>query len=544
MIVCISGIQDFLLGRRPLYVFIMLFILASTARFGLLLSHGLEKNGGSQFDGFFSVREFGARGDGIADDTEAFQGAIDAAAVNGGTVLVPPVGKGKGYVLTRTVRVPGGVTLMGSPAGFSANAWAAFTLPENHIVGAKIYARPAAEEHTKAKKKPLFYLDGGCTVRGFYILYDEQPWPTDQEFQDPESPYYYESFAAAKESFVKDHVKVYGPTFYLTHGVNNVVEDIICDRYYDFFFLAKGGKNFVSRIYLYGYRRAFVFGESLDINRMAHVHYCPNVGAATPGPVGGGKTYSWIYGIVVSQPDNIGIQMGRSDGYTFQDIFFHGIHTALRLGASKEYPLYDPVVDATAYYDHGTKTSPGFVFPYIAQGPWGHITNFGADQCNIGIHFVWPTHLTNRMSNAMIFTAYDDGEDFDSVAGTGDLNGVAKQGIFVVEPSHSAASNLGVIPTFMCSNSVFASFEVLDRFAGAAANARSANGRLFLFDGDLTIELSNCQINAPYDESLLCARGPNAGEARARVRGLVRTGQPSPGIIVDGTGMTLMKQIQ
>lgn len=36
------------------------------------------------------VRDFGARGDGIGDDTEAFQKAIDALPADGGTVAVPP----------------------------------------------------------------------------------------------------------------------------------------------------------------------------------------------------------------------------------------------------------------------------------------------------------------------------------------------------------------------------------------------------------------------------------------------------------------------
>ena len=43
--------------------------------------------GGRPF-GIISVTEFGARGDGTADDTAAIQAAIDAA--NGGTVYLPP----------------------------------------------------------------------------------------------------------------------------------------------------------------------------------------------------------------------------------------------------------------------------------------------------------------------------------------------------------------------------------------------------------------------------------------------------------------------
>ena len=54
----------------------------------------------------FSVRDYGARGDGIALDTAAIQRAIDAAAQHGDTVLVPA-----GTYLTGSIFVKSGVTL-------------------------------------------------------------------------------------------------------------------------------------------------------------------------------------------------------------------------------------------------------------------------------------------------------------------------------------------------------------------------------------------------------------------------------------------------
>ena len=470
-----------------------------------------------------SVRDYGARGDAAHDDTDAFLRAVAAVAGSGGVVRVPPTGPGKGYVLTRTVRIPAGVALVGSPAGLANNAWAAFPTPEKIVVGAKILARPAPEQYTGSKKLPLFDLPGGATVRGLWIFYDRQPWPTDEEFADPKSPYHYASFDEARRRFVSDHVKPCGPTFYVT-GPNVVIEDIVCDRYYDFFVQPRSAKTFVDRICLYGYRRGFVYVDCLDVNRLSRVHLVPNVGPACPGKVGQGRTYSWIYGIVVSSPDSVGVQVGRSDGYVFTDLMFFGVHTALRLGASREFPIRNPVSGVDAYEDPATKDRKGFATAYTAQGPWGVVDGLMADQCVIGVHLVWPTPLTNRMTNVAVHTAFADGTSFPS-AGT-ESKAIARQGAVVVEPTHVVANGIGIAPVLMLTNLSVGSFSDPERFHMAASSAGQCNGRVFLIGGDVTIEATNVQINSPYDEAMTVAFGPAAKQASVRLRGLVRTGRP------------------
>lgn len=470
-----------------------------------------------------SVRDYGAKGDSRTDDTAAFARAIASVSATGGVVHVPSVGPGKGYVLTRTLRIPAGVALLGSPAGFANNAWSAFPLPEKFIVGSKILARPAPDQYAGPHRKPLFDLPGGSSVRGLYILYDRQPWPADEEFKDPRSPYHYATFAEARSRFVREHVKPCGPTFYVT-GPNVVIEDIVCDRYYDFFVQARGARTYVDRISLYGYRHGFVFVECLDVNRLSRVHLVPNVGPACPGKALPGKTYSWIYGIVVSHPDNVGVQVGRSDGYVFTDLMFFGVHTALRLGASPAFPVHDPVTGQNAFEEPGSRAVSGFSAPYTAQGPWGSVTGLMADQCVVGIHLVWPTPLTNRMSNVTIHTALTDGSAFkarDAGAGV-----VGRQAAILVESTHVVANGIGIVPTLLLSNVSVGSFHDPERFAEAASDSRRAGGRVFLIDGDATIEVSNILINAPYDEAATVALGASATRASLRMRGLVRTGQP------------------
>lgn len=490
-------------------------------------------------DGYYSVLDFGAKGDGKTDDTGAFQNAVAKASSRAGYVTVPPVGPGRGYVLTRTIRLPKGVSLIGSPAGFGNNSWAAFDLPDKNVHGAKIFARPQASEYTGQKKRPLFLLEGGNTVRGLCILYDRQPWPTDQEFKNPRSPYYYPSFDKAKASFIRDHVKPCGPTFYLPPaGANWVIEDIICDRYYDFFFQAADGKSVVNRVYLYGYRRGFVIKEAFDVNRMSSIHLCPNVGPACPGDVGGGKSYSWIYGVVVSQPDCVGIQMGRSDGYSFRDLFFFGVHTGIRFGASAAYPLYDPVTGANCYYDPSSDVLHGFGAAYKkGGGPWGSISTFSADCCNIGIHFVWPANnCTCMLTNACIGTAFDDGRRFPTQKATGKLDGIPMQAAFVVEPTFSSANSSGK-PTFLCSNAEIVSYSPTSSFAAASAHAGECNGRAFLIAGDMRAEFSNFTSHWPYDADQLYAAGDHAGSFSIRIRGLLQADEPTPDLVINEKGL-------
>ena len=71
------------------------------------------------FTDVFSVREFGATGDGRTDDTAAIQSAIDKAAEKGGNVYLP-AGR---YLVGGNLDVKPGVTVMGvhdAPVGFNA----------------------------------------------------------------------------------------------------------------------------------------------------------------------------------------------------------------------------------------------------------------------------------------------------------------------------------------------------------------------------------------------------------------------------------------
>jgi len=84
---------------------------------GVLLNEYLlyeHKADGSHNDGLFNVLTYGARGDGVTDDTAAIQAALDAAAPAGGVVWLTP--GPNAYRCNGSLTIPINVTLKGATA--------------------------------------------------------------------------------------------------------------------------------------------------------------------------------------------------------------------------------------------------------------------------------------------------------------------------------------------------------------------------------------------------------------------------------------------
>jgi len=399
--------------------------------------------------GVVTVRSCGAVGDAVTDDTAAFQAALDQAEGFGGTVYVDPVEPGKGYVLTRTVVLKRGTSLVGSVAGMPFIAWEG--VPREIQTGPVILARPAEDQYTGEQKRPLFHLMGGNTIRGLYILYDQQPWPSDEEFDDPESPYRYDSLEELTSRFIPENVAPCGPTIYVQPGVaSTTIEDITCGRYYDFFYTPAGGKIVISRCYLFGYRRAFALREARDVVRISEIHIVPNVE----------KPISWkhakLQAAITSDPGNIAFDFGSVDGYSVADVAVFLTHTGFKLGASEEHPFLDPVTGEYASFPWG-------------QGPWGSMHNVKLDNCVVGFDCVVGTILVNQLSNIMIHASMAGDRTMQTTDGE-----VSRQAAFIVGPQFAGA-------TLQINNLALSSFAPL-RVAANAKMVHQDNGRAFLID--------------------------------------------------------------
>jgi hypothetical protein len=117
----------------------------------------------------YSVRDFGAKGDGKTDDTTAFQKALDAAAKAGGGVVYAPRGN---YLFAGHLRVPEAVTLEG--------VWE--SVPSHTGTREGHAPKPTdngttflVTENRGVEDGPAFItLNGDSTLKGVVIYYPEQ----------------------------------------------------------------------------------------------------------------------------------------------------------------------------------------------------------------------------------------------------------------------------------------------------------------------------------------------------------------------------------
>ncbi len=108
-----------------------------------------------------NARQFGAKGDGIADDTAALQSSLNAAE-KGGPVCLVPSGF---YRLNGALTVPPGVTLCGSSGGVPHS---------EHPIGAVLLAYGGRGQ---VDGEPLITLKPNAVVRNLVIHYPEQSLP-------------------------------------------------------------------------------------------------------------------------------------------------------------------------------------------------------------------------------------------------------------------------------------------------------------------------------------------------------------------------------
>lgn len=111
-----------------------------------------------------NVKNFGAIGDGVADDSQAFKDALQQAKTNNGGIVYIPNGQ---YKITQALVVPTGVELRGSLGKFVMRL-------HPTIVACQLLCYAGANTANSNTDPAFITLEQGAGVRGFNIRYPDQ----------------------------------------------------------------------------------------------------------------------------------------------------------------------------------------------------------------------------------------------------------------------------------------------------------------------------------------------------------------------------------
>jgi len=187
----------------------------------------------------FNVFDFGARGDGVADDTAAFQAALDATnRQSGGIVLAPP-----GHFLFKgTVVVPRSTTLQGSFSSVPSHGVGASPVPLDGSVLMPIGGR-GNESYT-----PFITLREDSVLKGFVIYYPEQ---------------------------LNDTVPTPYPWTVDLTGNNPAVLDVECLNCWNAIRAVSAARHYIARVQGQPINIGIFVDQTYDIGRIEDVHFNP-----------------------------------------------------------------------------------------------------------------------------------------------------------------------------------------------------------------------------------------------------------------------------
>ncbi|XP_065193640.1 uncharacterized protein LOC135824844 [Sycon ciliatum] len=189
-----------------------------------------------------SVRQFGAKGDAKADDTEAFQKTLDEAYRLGSLVVIVPPGQ---YILRGNLTVPTGCTLQGT-----------YSYVPSHIMRTDLPTENRPTDGSVLLAYGGRHVDNGClvtlnelaTIRGFTIYYPEQ---------------------------VADKTPVPYPWSVCLTGINTAVTDLECLNCWNAIKAIKAHRHYIARVQGQPINTGVFVDEIHDIGRIEDVHFNP-----------------------------------------------------------------------------------------------------------------------------------------------------------------------------------------------------------------------------------------------------------------------------
>jgi len=191
-----------------------------------------------------SVKDFGAKGDGITDDTQAFQKALDSFGTKGGTVYAP-IGT---YLFKGSLNIPRSVTLKGAFESVPSHIglrWTDRGVPKPGESGTTFLVTGGRGDE---KAPPFITLNSNCTLRGILFY-----WPT----QDP------------------DKIPEAYPWAIVMRGENPAVLDVELLNAYNGIDASNNVRALIRNISGQPLRRGIYVDRIYDIGRIENVHWNP-----------------------------------------------------------------------------------------------------------------------------------------------------------------------------------------------------------------------------------------------------------------------------
>lgn len=182
-------------------------------------------------EGIHNARQYGARGDGVTDDTAAIQAAMDKAAEQGGRVYLPP---GR-YLVAGSVQVKPGVALVGA---------AVAPLYIKPLIGTVVLATGGRDDEDAPA---LFEMGDSSAVQGLTVHYPDQK---------------------------PDDIHPYPWTFHLQGG-DNTVENVTLINSYNGLRVGPEGnvRHRIRSVYGCVLRRGLLVDSCTDIGRVENVQF-------------------------------------------------------------------------------------------------------------------------------------------------------------------------------------------------------------------------------------------------------------------------------
>ena len=217
----------------------------------------------------YHVEDYGAIGDAIVDNTEAFQKALDAAAATGGIVKAP-AGK---YRFEGHLNVPPHVGLEG--------VWQA---PSRGLLSHGTILLPT-EGQGDANGTPFITLHVDSSIEGFTIFYPEQI--------QANPPHAYPWTIRGDG----DNVSVLSVTMVNTYQAVDFATE-------------QAGRHYINGLYAQALYRGLIIDKCFDVGRIENIHFWPFWTVATSGPL-----------FDFTNEHGIAFTFGRTDGEMATNLF-------------------------------------------------------------------------------------------------------------------------------------------------------------------------------------------------------------------------------